>query len=107
MSYGRRGREPAPSDPEDDVPPGPVSVVAYSVSTTVSARNIFGSFQAMRKRNVVLSLRSPLRIIHAKSDEMLDAVMVLDPEGRLQTMQTYGGTSNPPRHRASCQMLST
>lgn len=70
-----------PSDPEEDVPPGPVSVVAVLDLEHRVGVNLLDLFRALRKRNVVLSLRSTLRVTHAKRDEMLDAVIALDPEG--------------------------
>jgi len=70
-----------PSDPEEDVPPGPVSVIAVLELDHKIGVGAVAMFRGMRNRKVVSALRSALWNIHTKRDQMIDEVVVLDPEG--------------------------
>jgi len=70
-----------PSDPEEDVPPGPVSVIAVLELDHQIGVGAVAMFRGMRNSRVVAALRSALRNIHTKRDQMIEEVVVLDPEG--------------------------
>ena len=70
-----------PSDPEEDVPPGPVSVIAVLELDHKIGVGAVPLFRGMRNSKVVAALRSALRDIHTKRDKMIEEVVVLDPEG--------------------------
>jgi hypothetical protein len=70
-----------PSDPEEDVPPGPVSVIAVLELDHKIGVGAVPLFRGMRNRKVVAALRSALWSIHTKRDQMVDEVVALDPEG--------------------------
>jgi len=70
-----------PSDPEEDVPPGPVSVIAVLELDHKIGVGAVALFRGMRNSKVVAALRSALWSIHTKRDQMIEEVVVLDPEG--------------------------
>jgi hypothetical protein len=69
------------SDPEEDTPPGPVSVLAVlSLEHRVNVR-LVPVFDGLRRDTVVTSLRYTLWLVYDRRNEMLDTVIGLDPEG--------------------------
>jgi hypothetical protein len=70
-----------PTDPEEDTPPGPVSVLAVlDLEHRVTMRGV-ALFDGLRRYAVVSSLRETLWYDHHYRDAMLDAVIGLPPEG--------------------------
>jgi hypothetical protein len=70
-----------PTDPEEDTPPGPVSVLAVlDLEHRVTMRGV-ALFDGLRRNAVVRSLRETLWYDHHYRDAMLDAVIALPPEG--------------------------
>jgi hypothetical protein len=70
-----------PSDPEEDVPPGPVSVIAVLELDHKITLGAVALFRGTRNHRVVSAMRSALSSIHTKRDQMVDQVIGLDPEG--------------------------
>jgi hypothetical protein len=70
-----------PTDPEEDTPPGPVSVLAVlDLEHRVTMRSV-AIFDGLRRNAVVRSLRETLWYDHHYRDTMLDVVIALPPEG--------------------------
>jgi hypothetical protein len=70
-----------PTDPEEDTPPGPVSVLAVlDLEHRVTMRSV-ALFDGLRRNAVVRSLRETLWYDHHYRDAMLDVVIALPPEG--------------------------
>jgi hypothetical protein len=70
-----------PTDPEEDTPPGPVSVLAVlDLEHRVTMRGVALS-DGLRRDALVSSLRDTLWYDHHYRDAMLDAVIELPPEG--------------------------
>jgi hypothetical protein len=69
-----------PTDPESDDPPGPPSVIAVLNFEHAVTAQFVPLFANLRKTLVVRALGSTLASAHRVRDEMLDAVIALDPE---------------------------
>lgn len=70
-----------PSDPEEDVPPGPGSVIAVLTLDHKVGVELVPLFRGMRSDNVVDALRATLKSFHSARDELIDEVVGLAPEG--------------------------
>ena len=70
-----------PSDPEEDVPPGPSSVIAVLNLDHKVGVELVPLFRGMRSNKVVDALRATLKSIHAARDQLIGEVVGLDPEG--------------------------
>jgi hypothetical protein len=69
-----------PSDPEEDEPPGPASVIAViKMEHKVGVASV-KLFKGLRKDKVVKALRATLWVTHTRRDEIIDAVIALSEE---------------------------
>jgi hypothetical protein len=77
---GVRQMSVVPADEEAEAP-GPPSVIAILTYEQAAIGRIAGLFDGVKKAGVVYALRSTLRAVQVTRDQMVNAVIALDPEG--------------------------
>jgi hypothetical protein len=95
-----------PIDPEEDTPPGPVSVLAVlDLEHRVNAK-LIPLFNGLRRDTVVASLRYTLWLVNDRRNEMLDEVIPLDPEGE-GADYADGMADTVPAYTAEVKLVNT
>jgi hypothetical protein len=77
---GVRQMSVVPADEEAEAP-GPPSVIAILTYEQAAVARIAGLFDTLKKAGVVYALRSTLRAVQVTRDQLVNAVVALDPEG--------------------------